>query len=209
MAGVDRELSLEEAAAALRAGQVVAFPTETFFGLAALPSSSIAIEELCRLKSRSLGEGIPLILSGADVYAGWLGDETADVRAYREQLERRFWPGPLTLVVAPSQAWKAETDPRVMGPSESVAVRVSSLRSARALAAAVGGAITATSANPHGEPPPKSVADVRRLLPDVAIFAPEPCGDAVAPSTIIDVRSRPAKVLREGAINCAQIESAE
>ena len=207
--------SIAAAAALLTSGSIVAFPTETFFGLAVLPGLPDAVDRLAELKSRGLDQGIPLILDSAErVGPLLLPGESPDLRRSREEIQARFWPGPLSLVIAADET-ACGYAPLVYGPGRSLAVRVSPHATARALAEAVGGPITATSANPHGAPPPCSRADVEHYYPEIFIVdgccgAEEPgtdkLGQSQRPSTLLDVRTFPFKVLREGAVSLTELQ---
>jgi L-threonylcarbamoyladenylate synthase len=192
---------VDTAASVLEAGGIVAFPTETFYGLAVLPHHHEAVEKLLALKARAGGQGIPLIASSSAAADRLVDPETEELASLRETLQRQFWPGPLTLVVAAHQS-STSFHEGIFGPDESLAVRVSSRLEARELAARVGGVITATSANPHGLPPSDSSAVVRGYFPEMYVL--EEYTDFERhqlPSTILDIRTIPSKVIREGAVS--------
>ncbi len=203
-------VSLEQAALLVRQGQVIAYPTETFWGLAALPSSSVGIERLIDLKERAPDKGLSLIVSGSQIAEDLSEfDSEAAVKVYR-RLAAAFWPGPLTLVVSPSGVARRTINARVFAPDGSVALRVSSSEHARKLAELAGGLITAPSANPADLPPASSYAEVRRYFPDIVICDEDETSESSKgsgsgreqlPSTILDIRAFPFKVLRQGAIS--------
>src|SRR3982751_1239662 len=128
----------------LAAGGIVAFPTDTVYGLAADPRQPDAVDRLYEVKGRDRGVAIPLI-------AAYLEQaHAAAVFGPAEQhLAEAFWPGPLS-IIAPATASVA---PALRGPGGTVAIRVPDHAVARALALALGFPITATSANLSGEPP--------------------------------------------------------
>lgn len=190
---------------ALKSGQVIAYPTETFYGLGADPWNDRAVDLLLELKSRPLAQGLPLILAKGNILEAWIGEESEAVREKRRRLQSVFWPGPLTLVISLSDAAKARFAQGVLGPDGSLAVRFSSNQTAVELAKLAGGAITATSANPKALPPANSAKEAKEYYPGLCIVrdneadAASPSADK-KPSTLIDVRSLPFCLLREGAV---------
>src|SRR5207247_2110980 len=129
---------LAPAVAWLRAGGVVAFPTDTLYGLAVDPTSAAAVHALFDLKGRDRSAPVPLVAASVHqvqaVSAGWT--------LMAERLSARFWPGPLSLVL--DAAPNVPDD--VHAGTRSIAIRVPSHRVAQGLCAAWGGALTATSA---------------------------------------------------------------
>ncbi len=202
-------ISLEEAAKRVLAGEVVAYPTETFFGLAVLPDRPAAVEQLIVLKSRLDGAGVSLIIDSADYVEKVIAREERAVRDARLLLQERFWPGPLTMVVATDVRMQSTLAPQIFGPDQTLALRVSPHPAAAALAKAAGGAITATSANPKGLPPPEVASLVREYFPELPIFDPlleTLKGDkSMSASTILDVTALPFSVLRVGALAPAEL----
>jgi L-threonylcarbamoyladenylate synthase len=195
-------LSVTDAVAAFRRGEVVAFPTETFFGLACDPSHPEAVKTLLELKGRDLGSGVPLIIDDSAQIETLL-EESVPVGELRRRLAVQFWPGPLTIIVQPSSEWALRFQPGIRAADGSVALRVSSHPIARTLAKALGGPITATSANPHGAEPPLRSEEVRAYFPDLALISDvnnRSSGANMKPSTILDVRTMPFKIVRHGAV---------
>jgi L-threonylcarbamoyladenylate synthase len=185
--------ALAPAVSALRTGGVVAFPTDTFYGLAVDPRSGDAVRALFALKSRRDDQAVPLIAGSRAQVADLVGPLGPAARS----LADKFWPGPLSILFdAP-----ATLDPAVHAGTHAVAVRVPEHPVARALALAFGGPVTATSANQSGEPPVTSAAALvplerRRAL--LVIDAGMTRGGD--PSTIVDVRPARARLVRAGAI---------
>jgi L-threonylcarbamoyladenylate synthase len=185
--------ALAPAVRALRDGGVVAFPTDTFYGLAVDPRSAEAVRALFALKARRDDQAIPLIAGSRAQVADLVGPFGPAARA----LADRFWPGPLSILFdAP-----AALDPAVHAGTHAVAVRVPEHPIARALALAFGGPVTATSANQSGEPPVTSAAALAPLERRRALLVIDAGttrgGD---PSTIVDVRPGRARLVRAGAI---------
>ena len=185
--------ALRPAADALMAGAIVAYPTDTLYGLGVDPTLAPAVERLCRLKTRSAHAGIPLVastLAQVESAAGVLPP-------LGRRLAARYWPGPLTLVFEPAATFAAG----VCAADGSVAIRVPSAPAARRLAALCGRPITATSANRAGRPPASTAAEVAAGLgAAVALVVDGPAALTGPPSTIVDVRGSDARLIREGAV---------
>jgi L-threonylcarbamoyladenylate synthase len=177
----------------MRAGGVVAFPTDTFYGLAADPRRDAAVRALFEVKHRDEQAAVPLIAaSRAQVESAFGACNEVTGR-----LADAFWPGPLSLVFDAPDTLSAA----VHRGRDSVAVRVPAHETARALAEGLGFPITATSANLSGAPPVQDPADLDRVARDPRVFVldggPTPGG---APSTIVDARTTPVMLIRAGAI---------
>ena len=184
---------LRPAADALVAGRIVAYPTDTLYGLGVDPTGAPAVERLCRLKTRSAQAGIPLIASSLVQ----VESEAGVLPPLGRRLAAGFWPGPLTLVFDPEVAFAAG----VCAADGSVAVRVPRARAARRLAALCGGPITATSANRAGRRPAATAAEVVAGLGGaIAVVLDGPTALTGPPSTIVDVRGRRPRLIREGAV---------
>jgi L-threonylcarbamoyladenylate synthase len=190
------QLSAEDlapAVTALRNGGVVAFPTETFYGLAVDPRSAAAIAKIFALKQRAPDQPLPLIASDLNQVADHVGTLTP----LATRLASRGWPGPLTLIVPASR----HLCDAVHLSTGKVAVRVPADAVARALAARVGHAVTSTSANISGEPPPATpdrvVASLGSGIDVLIDTGPTPAG---LPSTIVDATGDVPVLVRAGAI---------
>ena len=171
----------------LRAGGVLAYPTEAVFGLGCLPQHRAALERIVDIKRRSARKG--LILVAATVAQALRHVVPLDDERMREV--RASWPGPVTWVL-PAQAW---VDPLITGGRGSVAVRVTAHPVAAALCRVVGEALVSTSANLSGRPPARSALAVRRALGQrVDAVVPGRLGGASSPSTIRDGAS--GRILR-------------
>lgn len=182
-----------KAAEWLRRGGVVAFPTDTFYGLAVDPTSPAAVRALFDLKGRDANVAVPLIAASLDQVDAFCGPLTGATG----RLARTFWPGPLSLVWAAPPAVARE----VHAGRETVAIRVPAHDLARALAAAFGRPVTATSANPSGAPPARTVAELDAIAHDPRLLILD--GGAApggAPSTIVDARQDPPALVRAGEI---------
>lgn len=195
------EALITDAIAALRRGELVVYPTETFYGIAADPFSEEALERLFELKGRDAQKAVAMI--AGDAASAFELASKVDEIAFR--LARRFWPGPLTLVL-PARIGLAAG---LVGPGGGVGVRVSPHPIARALATGFGHPITATSANLSGEPPSATVEDARRSLgAKVSVYIDGGKLGATAPSTLVECARGEFRILRAGAISEAEIASA-
>jgi L-threonylcarbamoyladenylate synthase len=184
---------LERAAEVVRAGGVVAIPTDTFYGLAANPFKPEAVARIFRVKERSAERAIPLVGSGRDQVAEWLGE----LPALGARLADRFWPGPLTLLLSAPPSLAAE----VTGGTGKVGVRVPAHAITRALCEMCGHPLTATSANLSGQPACDQPQDVERSLEsrlDALVDAGPTAGGPA--STIVDVTGGQVILVRSGAI---------
>lgn len=189
---------IDEAADWIRRGGVVAFPTETYYGLAVNPFDEAAVARLFALKQRPSAKPILLLIEEA----GQLGRLASCFPALYGPL-MTFWPGPLTLVFPA----RSTLSPLVTGNTGTVAARVSSHPTARLLVSRVGHPITATSANISGQPATVTAAEV------VAAFGPSvdcildggrtPGGKG---STLVGLVADEPVLLREGVIDFAAIE---
>jgi L-threonylcarbamoyladenylate synthase len=175
----------------LRAGGVVAFPTDTYYGLAADPRQPAAVREVFSRKGRAAGEALPLVavsIEEVEAFCGPLGPVAA-------RLAATFWPGALSLLVdAP-----AAVDPGVHAGTGAVAIRVPDHPVARALAGALGVPIVATSANRSGAAPVRDAAALAGLGEGLLVIdaGVTPGG---RPSTIVDARVSPPRLVRDGAV---------
>jgi len=188
---------LADGIAAIKAGELIVYPTETFYALGADPFSRPALARLFRAKGRDAGVTIGMIATDTSMAFSLASDVPIDAR----RLADAFWPGPLTIVIPA----RDDLPPELTGP-DGVAVRVSPNPIARALAAGLGHPITATSANLSGEPPARSLAEARAMLrAKVKVYLEGGNLIAAAPSTLVAVNRETWKIVRPGAISEDQI----
>lgn len=190
-------LRLEQAKASLRNGELLVFPTETVFGIGCDPRNASAVEALLALKSRSDAAGMPVLISQAAVIEQIVDDPSDAHRRQRQELQAQHWPGALTIVVQPKAEVNVATG--VAASDGSLALRYSSLAVAQELAEACGGLVIATSANYKGQAPATDAAQAARLFPELAVLQGQ-CVPAAKPSTIVDARVLPYRVIRQGAV---------
>lgn len=188
---------VRRAAEILRAGGLVAFPTETVYGLGADASSAKAMARLYSVKGRPADHPVIVHFLSASEAFKW-GEATQQAKALAE----RFWPGPLTLILKRSE--KARDF--VTGGQPSVGVRVPSHPVARELLKEFGGAIAAPSANRFGRVSPTTAAHVREDLgADVDLVLEGGPSEVGIESTIVDLSSGAPVVLRPGRISAGEL----
>jgi L-threonylcarbamoyladenylate synthase len=192
--------AVQEAAARIRRGGIVALPTDTLYALAADPFSSEAIARLFDAKDRPAERAMPLVAADAAQVEASLGA----LPASGARLAATFWPGPLTLLIAARPALA----PEVTGGTGRVGVRVPDDEVARAVCRAVGHPVTATSANISGQPATADPAEVERTLgARIDLLLDGGATRGGAPSTIVDVTSAEPQLVRAGAIPWENIQA--
>ena len=177
----------------LRAGEAIAFPTDTVYGVGAAGLDEAGITGLYHVKRRPLTQAIPLLLADLDDLDG----VCPAVPAAARDLAARHWPGGLTLVVPAAPHLPA----RLLAGGATVAVRIPDHAWLRDLIRRLGRPLAATSANLHGGPNPATAdavaAQLGASLPLILDGGPTP-GDV--PSTIVDVTGPLPRILRQGAV---------
>ena len=196
----DLDARIAAAAEVLRRGGIVAYPTETFYGLGALARDAAALARLASAKLRPEGKPLPLLAADAAQVA-----EVARLDGLAARLAARFWPGPLTLVLPASPA----LDAAITAGGATVAIRVPGSEIARELARRAGGALVSTSANLSGDPPPVLAAELSAGLAaridHVLDGGRTPGGQ---PSTIVEVAGGAVRLVREGVIPLDEVLAA-
>ncbi len=191
--------AIQEAAALIRAGELVAFPTETVYGLGANAFDSVAIAKVFAAKGRPTTD--PLIVHVSAPQA--LADVAVNIPALAWRLIDAFWPGPLTLIVPRG----ARIPPNVSAGLKTVAVRMPAHPVAAALLKAAGVPIAAPSANRFAHTSPTSAQhvfeDLADRIPLILDGGTTPIG---VESTIVDVTSDPPRLLRPGGISAEAIQ---
>lgn len=191
--------AIRRALKTLEAGGVVAFPTDTVYGLGAPAFNTAGVERLFTIKGRQHTKAIALLIAEPSE----LGKVVMGVGEQALRLAERFWPGPLTLVLP-----RHSNLPDVLSPNETIGVRLPDHAVARALLAAAG-PMAVTSANLAGGANTRSADEVLAQLDGrielVLDGGPTP-GDQ--PSTVVDLTGPQPKVLREGPIGEAEIKAA-
>ena len=194
------ESSIEAAVELLRAGELVAFPTETVYGLGADASSPRAVRRLFAAKGRPSDHPVIVHLASADAVTAWAREFPEAAR----KLAARFWPGPLTLVLPRAPGVPDE----VTGGQDSVALRVPAHPVARALLLRFGGGIAAPSANRYGRVSPTRAEHVREELGDrVALVLDGGDCEVGLESTIVSFAGGRGVMLRPEHIGRRDLES--
>jgi len=192
------QVEIETAVQALRDGELVAFPTETVYGLGANAQNPAAVRKIFDAKGRPVSHPVIVHLDSPRFLHRWVREvpETAT------KLAERFWPGPLTMVMfrAPN------VHDIVTGGQETVAIRVPSHPMAQQLLTAFGGGIAAPSANRYGKLSPTRAEHVREELADTVkvILDGGECQIGLE-STIVSFEGQAVRLLRPGAVTAAQI----
>jgi L-threonylcarbamoyladenylate synthase len=191
---------LEDGIAALQAGELVVYPTETFYAIGADAFSAVALRSLFEVKGREPGRPIGLIAADSTMAFSVARAVPIDAR----RLADAFWPGPLTLVLPARDGIAPE-----LAGADGVGVRVSPNPVARALSAGIGRPITATSANLSGETPASTLEQARSGLGEkVKVYLEGGKLTASAPSTVVAISEHGWKMVRLGAISERQIAMA-
>ncbi len=195
MAAIDPGL-VQRAADILRSGGLVAYPTETVYGLAALPDNEQAVARLFEAKRRNPDQPTPLLIASEEMARAVVGEVSDDARA----LMAAFWPGALTIVLAKAQTFRS------LAVEETVGLRVPDHPLPRELSRLLGSPITGTSANIAGGPEPLTADDVLSQLGDAVdlVIDDGPCPGG-RPSTVVDCTVSPPRVVRQGAISEAEL----
>ena len=190
---------VEIAVAALRRGGIVAFPTDTYYGLGANVFDAQAVERILVAKGRPPSSPLPVLLADA----GDVEKVCLDPPPELERLAEAFWPGPLTVVVPALQG----VAHGVTAGHGTVGVRVPDHEIPRSIARELGSPLTGTSANLSGNGPHKTGEAVEDELGDhVDYVVPGDCGTHAAASTVVDLCGNSPVVLRDGAISLADLK---
>lgn len=199
-AGRDRATKIEaEAVDVLARGEVVVFPTETFYGLGADALDRTAVERVVSLKGRSPENPIAVIIADPMMLSA-LVEETPSLAL---GLMERFWPGPLTLVF---RAKKGLPEPLV-NRDGGIGVRLSSHPVAVRLAHGLGRPLTATSANPSGKEPARTLDEARNYFSGrIRLFIDGGKLGGTKGSTVADVTGSRLKIIREGEIDPSELQ---
>jgi L-threonylcarbamoyladenylate synthase len=198
MVVADSREAIKQALHILKNGGLVAFPTDTVYGVGSLVFDSKAVESIYIAKDRPIEKAIPVLIADATDMEK-VGLNIPEI-AY--QLAARFWPGPVTCIIP-----KQPTLPEAVSATATVGVRVPDHEVARTLLRAAG-PMAVTSANISGQPSPSTAEEVFAQLGnriDLIIDGGQTPGGV--PSTVVDCTSDEIKILREGPITLDQIKS--
>jgi L-threonylcarbamoyladenylate synthase len=190
--------NLASAVAALKRGHVIVFPTETLYGLGADALSQAAVEKVFQLKGRDSHNPIPVLVADQEM----LHALVAKVPTTARKLMDRYWPGPLTLVL-PGQ----KNIPKPLcNPAGGVGVRISSQPIATLLVNGLGRPLTATSANPSGKEPARTLQVAKNyFVHRVDVFVDGGTVTSKSGSTVVEVMEDSIKIIREGEISRSEL----
>jgi L-threonylcarbamoyladenylate synthase len=193
--------AVAEAVAVLRRGGLVAFPTETVYGLGADARNPAAVARVFAAKGRPAAHPLIVHLGDAARLEGWARDVPATAR----RLAERFWPGPLTLILRRA----AGVLDIVTGGQDTVGLRIPAHPTALALLCAFGDGVAAPSANRFGRVSPTTAADTREELGEAVdlVLDGGPCAVGLE-STIVDLSGDAPAVLRPGAVTAEALDAA-
>lgn len=192
---------LTQALEVLRHGGVIVFPTETFYGLGADAFNAAAVERVVAIKGRDPTNPIPLIVADEKM----LRDTVTEIPPAARRLMERFWPGPLTLVL-PARKGLPES---LLNHSGGVGVRISSHAVPARLVGQLGHPLTATSANPSGRDPSRTIAEARRYFSaKLKIFLDGGRLAGRKGSTVVEVFQDEVRTIREGEISREELARA-
>lgn len=193
-----REQAFSRCREAIRAGGIIAYPTDTFYGLGVDPRDERAVRRLFEVKGRSESRPILLLIPDADAVNAW----AAGVSTSAHLLMHRFWPGPLTLVFAA----RPDVLPQLTGGLGRIGLRVPGDERTRSLLRFLGCGLTGTSANRSGGRNPRTAAEVNRDIGDrIDLILDGGPSKAAAPSTVVDASTEPPRIIRRGALDVADL----
>jgi len=186
------------AVTALQNGDLVAYLTDTLYGLGGDARSRVAIEKIFALKGRATEKALPVIVGEKEIAKEYV----EEIPAIAATLIEQFWPGPLTLIFKAA----ANVLPELIGDSGKIAIRLPAAKLACEISRTLGAPIIATSANRSGEPVLNSAKQIAEMFEDrLALILDSGPPLQTKPSTIIDVTTQPPSLVRAGAVPVAEI----
>jgi L-threonylcarbamoyladenylate synthase len=193
--------ALARIADSIRRGGVIAFRTDTFYGLGADPFNHDAIKTIKQLKGREDWKPILIVISGRDQIDRLITERTRSFNTLAE----RFWPGPLTLIGKAAPGISEE----ITAGTGTVGVRLPDGDRVRALVRECGGALTATSANPADQEPARTAQEVHQYFGNaIELIVDGGPARSDLPSTVVDVRELEPRLVREGVVAWTDIRMA-
>jgi tRNA threonylcarbamoyl adenosine modification protein (Sua5/YciO/YrdC/YwlC family) len=193
------EYVLEYSTRLILSGKVIAFPTDTFYGLGADPFNLAAVTEIFRIKRRSSDRPIPLLVASLDQAA----DLVADPPQLFFVLAKKFWPGPLTLVVPASR----QIPLKITANTGRVGLRWPRSLLAEALITALGRPLTGTSANLTEHPACATASDVEEQIgASLPLILDGGSAAGQRPSTVVELRGDRVRILRPGGVAESELE---
>ena len=191
--------NLASAVEALKRGGVIVFPTETLYGLGADALNDAAVEKVFQLKGRDLSNPIPVLVANQEM----LHTLVAKVPTIARKLMERYWPGPLTLVLP----GRKNIPKPLCNHAGGVGVRISSQPIATLLANGLGRPLTATSTNPSGIEPARTLQEAKNYFAHrVDVFVDGGTLTSKTGSTVLEVLEDSVKIIREGEISGEELQ---
>jgi L-threonylcarbamoyladenylate synthase len=191
--------ALAQAVAALNRGGVIVFPTETLYGLGADALNAAAVGKIYRLKERDTSSPIPVLVADQEMLLSLVGA----IPVVARKLMERFWPGPLTLVLPA----RKEIPKPLLNAVGGIGVRISSQPIAMRLVKALGRPLTATSANPSGQAPARTVEEARNYFAaKIDVYVDGGTLASKSGSTVAEVVGNKIRIIREGEIGKNSLE---
>jgi L-threonylcarbamoyladenylate synthase len=185
--------------AALRRGEVIVFPTETLYGLGADALNGTAVEKVFQLKGRDSNNPIPVLVSDQVMLRALV----TQISHLAEILIDAFWPGPMTLVLPA----RHEIPRALLNSNGGVGVRISSQPIAARLVESLGRPLTATSANPSGQEPARTIAQAKSYFAkELQHFIDGGTLTSQHGSTVVEIQAKQVKIIRPGEITGRQLE---
>ncbi|MCP2604799.1 L-threonylcarbamoyladenylate synthase [Candidatus Aminicenantes bacterium AH-873-B07] len=192
------EEKLEYIAQGFKAGKIVVYPTETFYGLGANPFNRNAVRKIYYLKKREFGKPLPIIIHDKNQ----VEELACDIPELFYQISDRFWPGPLTIVLKAKLIFPEE----MLGEEKTIGMRLPDFEWLRILVQKTGFPIIATSANISGEREISSPIELRKIFyGEVDLIVDGGNTPGTKPSTVLDLTGKKPKIIREGIIPKNQI----
>jgi L-threonylcarbamoyladenylate synthase len=192
--------NLSDAVAALRGGEVIVFPTETLYGLGADALNFTAVEKVFQLKGRDANNPFPVLVADRSM----LNSLVESISPLAEKLMERFWPGPLTLVLPA----RNDIPPPLVSSTGAIGVRISSQPIVSEIIRMLGRPLTATSANPSGQPGAQTVAQARDYFSGkIKVFIDGGALTSKTGSTVAAVAGNKIKIIRAGEIGKDELQN--
>jgi L-threonylcarbamoyladenylate synthase len=190
--------TLQQIATTIAGGGVIAFRTDTFYGLGVDPFNVSAVQKIRELKGREDDKPILVVISDKKEI-----DRLIPHRSHAfDELTERLWPGPLTIIGRAAD----ELPEELTAGTKTVGVRLPDDDKVRALIEACGGALTATSANVSGQPPARTAAEVARYFNQrIDLIVDGGATTSESPSTVVDATTEEIKLVREGVISWSEV----
>jgi L-threonylcarbamoyladenylate synthase len=196
----DNQQTRKRAGELILRGGVIAFRTDTFYGLGADPFNQSAIQKLKELKGREGNKPILVLISDREQISRLISNRSKPFDA----LVERFWPGPLTIVGEAVPELSSE----LTAGTKTIGLRFPDDDKVRALLEACGGALTGTSANQSGQPPSRTAADAEKYFGDlIDLVIDDGAARTDRPSTVVDATKESVQLIREGIISWSEIQS--